>query len=255
MADKHLKGKVALVTGAYQNLGAVTAERLASEGANIIINDLDRAELKPIADRLLRKLSAYGVEAASIGADLSVSAEVRTLCRKATEAWGKVDILVNNAGPFNMDPYLRLEEQAWDCIMGVNLKAIYLTAQELAPQMKRRGWGRIINMCAGSAFVRNHGVYTLVKAGVKVITESLALELGPEVTVNAIAPGQIRESLPEIEKYDPTFGDRYAAQAPLHRLVARGEVAQLIVLLCSPAFDVMTGMTLRLDGGAEIPRF
>ncbi len=110
-------------------------------------------------------------------------------------------------------------------------------------------------MCAGSAFVRNHGAYTLAKAGVQVITESLALELGPEVTVNAVAPGQIRESLPEIEKYDPTFGDRYSAHAPLHRLVTRAEVAHLIGLLCSPAFDVMTGMTLRLDGGAEIPRF
>lgn len=255
VAEKHLKGKVALVTGAYQNLGAVTAERLASEGANVIINDLERAELRPLAERLLRKLGAYGVEAAAISADLSVSAEVRTLCRRATEAWGRVDILVNNAGPFNLDPYLRLEEQAWDRIMDVNLKAVYLTAQELAPGMKSRGWGRIINMCAGSAFVRNHGAYTLAKAGVQVITESLALELGPEVTVNAVAPGQIHESLPEIEKYDPTFGDRYRAQAPLQRLVTRAEVAQLIVLLCSPAFDVMTGMTLRLDGGAEIPRF
>jgi NAD(P)-dependent dehydrogenase (short-subunit alcohol dehydrogenase family) len=255
MEDKQLKGRVALVTGAYQNLGAVTAERLALEGANVIINDLDRPELKPMAERLIAKLSAHGVEAVAIGADLSSSSEVRSLCRKASEKWGRVDILVNNAGPFNMDPYLHLEEAVYDRIMGVNLKAVYLTARELAPQMKKRGWGRIVNMCAGSAFVRNHGVYTLAKAGVQVITESLAQELGPEVTVNAIAPGQIRESLPEIEKYDPSFGERYTARAPLKRLVTRAEIARLIALLCSPAFDAMTGMTFRFDGGAEIPRF
>ena len=110
-------------------------------------------------------------------------------------------------------------------------------------------------MCAGSAYVRNHGVYTLAKAGVQVITESRALELGPEVTVNAVAPGQIRESLPEIEKFDPSFGERYTVHAPLKRLVTRAEIARLIALLCSPAFDTMTGMTLRLDGGAELPRF
>jgi NAD(P)-dependent dehydrogenase (short-subunit alcohol dehydrogenase family) len=255
MEDKQLKGKIALITGAYQNLGAVTAERLALEGANVIINDLDRPELKPMAERLIAKLSAHGVEAVAIGADLSSSSEVRRLCRKASEQWGRVDILVNNAGPFNMDPYLHLEEAVYDRIMGVNLKAVYLTAQELVPQMKKKGWGRIINMCAGSAFVRNHGVYTLAKAGVQVITESLAQELGPEVTVNAIAPGQIRESLPEIEKYDPSFGERYTARAPLKRLVTRAEIARLIALLCSPAFDTMTGMTFRFDGGAEIPRF
>jgi NAD(P)-dependent dehydrogenase (short-subunit alcohol dehydrogenase family) len=255
MPEKPLKGKVALITGGYQNLGAVTAERLASEGADIVVNDLDRAELKPLAERLVAKLSAHGVEAVALGADLSSSSEVRRLCRQAAELRGRVDILVNNAGPFNMDPYLHLEEAVYDRIMDVNLKAVYLTAQELAPGMKSMGWGRIINMCAGSAFVRNHGVYTLAKAGVQVITESLALELGPEVTVNAIAPGQIRESLPEIEKYDPSFGERYTARAPLKRLVSRAEIARLIALLCSPAFDTMTGMTFRFDGGAEIPRF
>jgi NAD(P)-dependent dehydrogenase (short-subunit alcohol dehydrogenase family) len=255
MEDKQLKGKVALITGAFQNLGAVTAERLAMEGANIVVNDLDRAELKPVAERLIASLRAHGVEAVAIRADLSSSSEVRRLCRQAAEVWGRLDILVNNAGPFNMDPYLRLEEEVWDRIMDVNLKAVYLTAQELAPRMKKAGWGRIVNMCAGSAFVRNHGVYTLAKAGVQVITESLALELGPEVTVNAIAPGQIRESLPEIEKYDPSFGERYTAHAPLKRLVTRAEIARLIALLCSPAFDSMTGMTLRMDGGAELPRF
>jgi NAD(P)-dependent dehydrogenase (short-subunit alcohol dehydrogenase family) len=139
--------------------------------------------------------------------------------------------------------------------MDVNLKAVYLMSRELAPQMKDNGWGRIVNMCAGSVYVRNHGAYGLAKAGVQMITEQLALELGPEVTVNAVAPGQILESLPEIHKYDPTFGERYRARAPLDRLVTRREIATVVCQFCLPHLDSTTGVTLRVDGGAEIHRF
>jgi NAD(P)-dependent dehydrogenase (short-subunit alcohol dehydrogenase family) len=263
MADKRsgaveegfLKGRVALVTGAYRNLGAVTAEALAAAGANLVVNDLGLESLRPACRQLLERLAGHGIEACAVEADLSDPAGVRDCCGQALKRWGRVDILVNNAGPFNADPLLQLRERDWDLVMDVNLKAIYLAVRELAPQMRRNGWGRIVNMCAGSAFVRNHGVYGLAKAGVQVITESLALELGPEVTVNAIAPGQIRESLPDIAQFDPTFGGRYQERAPLKRLVTRQEVARTIVLLCSPPFDCMTGMTVRLDGGAELPRF
>ncbi|MBE3037848.1 MAG: SDR family oxidoreductase [Chloroflexi bacterium] len=255
MTERCLMGKVALVTGGYRNLGAVTAEALAAAGANVIVNDLDLESLKPAREQLLSRLAAHGIDAYAVSANLSNSAGVRSCCREALSKWGRVDILVNNAGPFNADPFLELREEVWDTVMGVNLKAVYLTARELAPHMKRNGWGRIVNMCAGSAFVRNHGVYGLAKAGVQIMTESLALELGPEITVNAIAPGQILESLPDIEAYDPTFGDRYRARAPLKKLVSRGEVARAIALLCTPAFDSMTGVTFRFDGGAEIPKF
>lgn len=254
MTEKLLAGKNALVTGAYRNLGAVTAETLAKYGANVIINDLDRPEVAVDGEKVLDLIRSHGAQATAIPADLSKSNEVRRLCQQAIESFKHIDIIVNNAGPFNLDPYLELKEEMWDLVMDVNLKAIYLITKELAPHMKANGWGRIINMCAGSAYVRNHGVYTLAKAGVKIITESLALELGPEITINAIAPGQIYESLPDIEQFDPTFRDRYIARAPLRRLVMRGEIANFIALFCTPAFDAMTGMTVRVTGGAEIPR-
>lgn len=255
MTEKMLKGRVALVTGAFRNLGAVTAETLASYGANVIINDLDLPGLGADRDALLKRIRAQGVEAAAITADLSKSGEVERLCREALKLFGHVDVLVNNAGPFNMEPYTQLSEPKWDLIMDVNLKAVYMTARELAPEMKKNGWGRIVNMCAGSAFIRNHNVYTLAKAGVQILTESLAVELGPEITVNAVAPGQIFESLPAIHEFDPTFGERYTARTPAKRLVTRAEIANIIALLCTPPFDMMTGMTLRMDGGAEIPCF
>lgn len=255
MNGKPLEGKVALVTGAYRNLGAVTAETLASYGASVVINDLDRPELEESGQEVLARIRAHGVQAAAIPADISKSDQIRKLCREAVQTLGKVDILVNNAGPFSMDPYLTMSEDVYDRVMDVNLKAVYLTAQEIVPVMKANGWGRIISMSAGSAYVRNHSVYGLAKHAVQFITEELALEVGPEVTVNAVAPGQIYESLPDIAEFDPTFGERYTARSPLKTLVTRKDVATLIANLCTPAYNCITGVTIRVDAGAEIWRF
>ncbi len=255
MADRPLDGKVALVTGAYRNLGAVTAETLARHGASVVVNDLDQPELARHGEALVERIRGHGVRSAAVSADLALASDVERLCREAQAAFGHIDIVVNNAGPFNMDPYVSLNEKTWDLVMDVNLKAVYLTAHFLAPGMKANGWGRIVNMCAGSAFIRNHNVYTLAKAGVQVITESLALELGPEITVNAVSPGQIYESLPDIHAFDPTFGDRYLARTPAKRLIRRAEVAEMIAFFTLPSSGTITGVTIRLDGGAEIPRF
>ncbi len=255
MKEKILQNKVALVTGSYRNLGAVTAETLACYGASVILNDLDLPEIVENGEEVLKRIKSFGVEAMLLPADLSKSNQVREMCQSAVKAFGKVDILINNAGPFSMDPFLAMKEDVYDRVMDVNLKAIYLTTQELVPIMKSNGWGRIVNMSAGSAYVRNHSVYGLAKYGVQFITEELALEVGPEVTINAIAPGQIYESLPEIAEYDPTFGERYTERSPLKTLVTRKEVAELITKFCMPAFDKVTGTTIKFDAGAEIWRF
>jgi NAD(P)-dependent dehydrogenase (short-subunit alcohol dehydrogenase family) len=139
--------------------------------------------------------------------------------------------------------------------MNANLRAAYLCAQQVAPGMNARGWGRIMNISAGSAFLRNHSVYGLAKAAIIFLTEALAIELAPGVTVNAIAPGQIAESAPDISEYDPTFVERAIRITPTGRLVSRADVARMMVALCAPAFDMVTGLTLPLDGGARLPRF
>lgn len=254
MNEKPLFGKVALITGSYRNLGVVTAETLASYGASIVLNDLDRSDLEDIGKQAFERIKAMGVQAIAIPADMSKSDQVKAMCHSAIQHFGKVDIVVNNAGPFSMDPYLSMKEEVYDLVMDVNLKAIYLTAQEIIPVMKSHGWGRIVNMSAGSAYVRNHSVYGLAKCGVQFITEELALEAGPEVTVNAIAPGQIYESLPDITEFDPTFGERYTSRSPLKTLVTRNEVATLIANLCTPPYDKVTGAVLKIDAGAEIWR-
>src|SRR5207302_4999838 len=112
-------------------------------------------------------------------------------------------------------------------------QACYVASQCVASGMRRRGWGRIVNISAGSAYVRNHSIYGLSKEAIIFLTEELALELGPEVTVNAVAPGQIAESADDIAEFDPTFVERAVRHTPAGRLVTRAEVAAIVAMLCS----------------------
>ena len=188
-------------------------------------------------------------------ADLTDASAVEAAVGDAAETLGGLDILVNNCGPFELMPLTEITVRTWNEILDANLRSAWLASRTAARLMQPGDWGRIINVSAGSAFARNHSVYGLAKAALNVLTEQLAVELGPEVTVNAVAPGQIAESAAEIADYDPTFADRFVAASPLGRLARRDEVADCIVALCSPAFDMLTGAVLPLDGGCRIPRF
>ena len=116
--------------------------------------------------------------------------------------------------------------------------------------MKERGWGRVILMAAGSAFIRTHSIYGLAKSAIIHFAESLSVEAGPEVTVNAIAPGQILESAAIMDTFEPGFSERATNAAPLKRLVTRPEVAEMMALICtSPAMQCVTGHTFVMDGG------
>ena len=252
--NRFLAGKTALVTGASRNLGAVIAERLAHHGAAVAVNYHSSAET---ALELVERLkSETGREHAAIQADVRRAAEVRGLVETAAEALGgRLDVLVNNAGPFSMTPYSELPESDWDHIWDTNVMAAYLASQCVAPGMKSAGWGRIVNISAASYVLRNHSIYGLAKDALIFLTEELAVELGPEVTVNAVAPGQIIESAADIAEFDPTFVDRAIEATPAGRLVTRREVADIVAALCSPAFAVVTGATIPVDGGFRLRCF
>jgi NAD(P)-dependent dehydrogenase (short-subunit alcohol dehydrogenase family) len=121
--------------------------------------------------------------------------------------------------------------------------------------MRDAGWGRIVNISAGSAYQRNHSIYTLAKNALITFTEALALELGPEITVNNVAPGQIAESAEDMAQFDPTYPERAKEAAPLKRLVTRAEVARVVAELCGPTFDMVTGVTIPVDAGSRLARF
>jgi NAD(P)-dependent dehydrogenase (short-subunit alcohol dehydrogenase family) len=121
--------------------------------------------------------------------------------------------------------------------------------------MVAAGFGRIVNISAVSQALRNHSIYGLAKSALVFLTEELAVELGPDVTVNAVAPGQILESAPDIAEFDPTFVDRAIAATPLGRLVTRREVADVVVDLCHPARAALTGIVVPVDGGFRLRCF
>jgi len=252
MADiDTLEGKVVLITGGARNLGARVAEEFASRGSHVALADVEF----PAESRTRITVMNNGPgRAMEFAADVRDPARVDALVSSVQDAFGPVDVLVNNAGPFAMDPFLSLKVEDWDRVMDANVRSIYLLAKRVAPGMNERGWGRIINLSAGSAFLRNHSVYGLAKSAVRFLTEELALELAPRVTVNAIAPGQIAESAADMNVFDPTFVERATRITPAGRLVTRAEIARVMVDLCSSDWDMLTGMTLALDGGARMPR-
>ena len=253
MSEKHLDGKTALVTGSSRNLGAAIARELAARGARVVVT---YHESRPAAEELLADLRTLtGVQHLLVGGDVSTGAGARALAEEAVSEAGRVDVLINNTGPFSMDPFATLVEAEWDRILDANLKAAYVCSQVVVPGMRQAGWGRIVNVSAGSAYIRNHSVYTLAKAALVTLTEELALELGPEITVNAIAPGQIAESAADIAEVDPTFVERAIEWTPVKRLVTRSEVATIVAELCGPRFAMVTGVTIPIDGGWRLSRF
>lgn len=248
-----LAEKVALVTGASRNLGPVIVRQLASAGAAVAINCLPSDENE--GRKTAQELEANGHEADVFPADVADRAQVKEMGASIIDRFGHIDILVHCAGPWSDTPFVELPEEEWDRILDTNLKGAYLTSQIAVPSMKKRGWGRMVVISGGSAFIRTHSIYGLAKAAIIHFVESLAVQVAPEVTVNAIAPGQLAETT-EIFDIDPTFVERAINYTPLRRLVTRKEVAQMVELICtSPAMSSVTGHTFVMDGGWSLHKF
>ena len=248
-----LEGHTALVTSSSRNLGAEIVRVLAASGANVITTYF---QSKSAAEDLVDELAdTPGTHSAVHGDTRSATATCLLLENAIAAAPGTIDILVNNSGPFSMTPFTELTVDEWDRIWNGNVTAAFLATQMLAPQMRSLGWGRIINVSAGSAYLRNHSIYTIAKEAMLTLTESMALELAPEITVNCIAPGQIAESADDIAEFDPSFVDRAIDRTPAGRLVTRNEVAGLLLAMFLPEFDMVTGATIPIEGGWRINRF
>lgn len=242
-------GKVALVTGSSRNLGAAIAGRLGAHGATVAVHYQQDADA---AHQVVNAITDQGGTAASFQADLATSGAAASLVQAVLAQFGRLDILVHAAGPYADIPFATLDEPTWDRTMNVNLRAAYQLAGAAAPSMRQHGWGRVIAISAGSAFIRSHSVYGLAKDALRHLVSSLAVELAPQITVNAIAPGQIVDT-PLVDEIAPGFKQAQLEATPLKRLVTWNELSALVVLLCSHPFDMMTGQTLVIDGGWSLP--
>jgi len=249
-----LRGKAAFVTAGSRNLGATIALALAERGADVALSYHESAT---DAAALVDRLSSFGGSHAAVKGDAGTPAGIRALLSEARRVLGDrpLQVLVNNYGPFSMTPFVELADDEFDRIWNANVTSAWVAAHDVRDEMRQAGWGRIVNVSAGAAYLRNHSIYTLAKASLITLTESLAIEFGPEITVNAVAPGQVVESADDIAQYDPGFVERAIAHTPTGRLVTRSEVARIVANLCGPLFASVTGVTIPIDGGWHLPRF
>jgi len=247
--ETFLKSKVALVTGASSGAGVDIVRELARRGARVAVH---YRRSRAGADEVVEAIRAAGGEAGTFQADMAVSDDVRRLVAEVDARLGPVSVLVNNAGPFADTAFRTLTERDWDYVMNTNLKSVFIASQLVFAGMEKLGWGRIVNLGATSAFVRSHSVYGLAKAALLHMTESMAVDFAPHVTVNAVVPSQIASA--RTDKM-PAYKTAAVAATPLKRLVTQPEIARMVALLCSPTFDFVTGRAIILDGGRSIPVF
>jgi 3-oxoacyl-[acyl-carrier protein] reductase/pteridine reductase len=239
MDGKPLAGQVALVTGAAKRVGRSIALRLAAEGADLVLN---YESSKPEAHQLVEEIKASGRRAIAVQGDVSQRSDVQKLFAAAEAEFERLDILVNNAGMFFAADFEQLTEEQWDRILNTNLKSQFLCCQTAAPIMKRQGRGRIINISSLGGLLPwpAYTHYCVSKAGSIMLTKCLARALGPEITVNSVAPGTIQFAG---EKPD----EDYIKRVPLHRTGTGDEIAQAVLYFANA--DFVTGQILAVDGG------
>jgi glucose 1-dehydrogenase len=248
-----LEGKKALVTGSNRGIGREIALRLAREGADVIINYNSNPES---ADDVLAEVTALGRKGATVQADVSVTSEVRDLVSKSADLLGGLDILVNNAGIEKHAAFWDVTEADYDAVLSVNLKGTFFATQAFVQRCRAAGTqGRIINISSvheDMAFP-NFAAYCASKGGIRMLTRTLAVELGPlGITINSIAPGAIETPINTKLLHDPVKLRALTSQIPLGRLGQPDDVASLAVFLASSESRYMTGSTYLVDGGLSV---
>jgi NAD(P)-dependent dehydrogenase (short-subunit alcohol dehydrogenase family) len=242
------EGKTALVTGSARGLGQGIALGFAQFGASLILADVT------YPDKTARQVEAMGANCMAVQTDISDELQVENLAANALSAYGKVDILINNAGVSQLShtPTEHLPVQEWDRIMHINLRGTFLCCQKIGKQMIDGGGGNIINIAttAGITGVPRAPAYCASKAGVILLTKSLALEWARyHIRVNAIAPHYLETELTETLRQSASVFDALIKQIPLRRFGTTSEMVGAVLFLSSAASSYVTGTVLVVDGG------
>ena len=241
-----LKDRKAIVTGAGQGIGRSIALKMAHEGADVVI-----AEMNPDSGNQTKKeVEALGRRALFIAIDVADQRQVKGMVEEVLRRWGKIDILVNNAGFDRGATLLKVREEDWDAILGVHLKGTLNCIQAVAPHMIENSYGKIINISSilGKSGAISGISYSSAKAGIIGLTKSVARELGRyQINVNVVLPGLILT--PTIAKMAEKYQNMIIEATPLRRIGQPEEVANVVAFLASDEASFMTGAAVEVSGG------
>jgi 3-hydroxybutyrate dehydrogenase len=253
-------GKTALITGSTSGIGLGIARELARQGANVVLNGFgDAAQIEALREGLQRE---HGVTVRYDGADMSRADAIEAMMGRAIEEFGAVDLLVNNAGIQHVAPVDEFPTAKWDAIVAINLSAAFHTTRLALPAMKRRGFGRIVNIASAHALVASpfKSAYVAAKHGIAGLTKAVALEVAEAgITVNAVCPGYVLTPLVDKQIPDTAKARGISEQAvvrdvllaaqPTKQFVTVEQVAALTAFLCTEAAASITGAVLPIEGG------
>jgi 3-oxoacyl-[acyl-carrier protein] reductase len=241
---RRLEGRVAIITGGAGGIGLATAKLFASEGAKLVLVDVDEAQVQSAAAQ------AAGPNAIGVKANVTKLEDAENAVKAATEKFGKVDILINNAGITRDNLLIRMSEEDWDLVLDVNLKGAFAFSKAVAKPMMKARYGRIVNVASVVGMMGNSGQanYAASKGGLIAMTKAMAKELATRnITVNAVAPGFIRtrmtENLPEEVKKGLML------VTPMARFGEPEEVAKVMLFLASEDVAYVTGQVIGVNGG------
>jgi len=241
-----LDQKVAIVTGSARGIGKAIARQLISEGAKVIISDIN-AEL---SDATAMELKNAGADVVSIAADVSKVESAEHLIDETVKIYSKIDILVNNAGITRDTLLIRMAESDWDAVLQVNLKGSFNCLKAAAKVMMKQRSGKIINIASVVGLMGNFGQanYSASKAGLIGLTKTAAKELGSRgIHVNAVAPGYIETDM--TKKLSDQAKESFLSVIPLKRPGSPEDVAKVVSFLAGPDSDYITGQVIVVDGG------
>jgi NAD(P)-dependent dehydrogenase (short-subunit alcohol dehydrogenase family) len=254
-----LEDKVAIITGGASGIGKAVADLFGREGAIVVIADINAENI----DRAVADLAAKGVRAAGHRCDVSARADAQAVMRAVKDEFGRIDILINNAGISRYRPFPDATGEDWDAVLGVDLKGVFFCSQAVAPYMREQKYGRIVNISSalgtGAAPHNTAGspggsaAYASAKAGVIMLTKTLARELGPDgVTVNCIAPGTFLTPISASSRTPEQVAEHLEYRKKttvLGRVGTLEELSSAILFFASDESSYITGQTLNVDGG------
>jgi 3-oxoacyl-[acyl-carrier protein] reductase len=244
--------RVAIVTGAARGIGAATARRLAADGMNVAVLDLDEAACKDTVDRITESAG----RALAVGANVADTQQVASAVARVAEELGPPTVLVNNAGVVRDNLLFKMTDDDWDTVLSVHLRGAFLMSRATQVHMTEQRWGRIVNLSSSSALGnRGQANYSAAKAGLQGFTKTLAIELGQfGITVNAVAPGFIATDMTAataarmgVDFVD--FQEMAAQQIPVRRVGQPEDVAHTISFLTSEGASFVSGQVIYVAGG------